>query len=154
AAARPGLGLPPELADRRDHRRHGEPRRGGCRRGRARPRAGLRRLLSDVRRDRPHQLLDPAHLRPGGGGARRPALRPVREAGVNISSRGTPLTLPEKIGLGVLAALLLLAPLIFSNFFLSALLTQAIWLGMVAMSLIFLSSYGGMVSLAQVAIFG
>lgn len=73
---------------------------------------------------------------------------------MNISSRGTPLTLPEKIGLGVLAALLLLAPLIFSNFFLSALLTQAIWLGMVAMSLIFLSSYGGMVSLAQVAIFG
>ncbi|HEY8465617.1 MAG TPA: branched-chain amino acid ABC transporter permease [Solirubrobacterales bacterium] len=73
---------------------------------------------------------------------------------MNISVRSAPLTLPEKIGLGVIAVVALLAPVIFSNFFLSALLTQAIWLGLVALSLIFLSSYGGMVSLAQVAIFG
>jgi branched-chain amino acid transport system permease protein len=36
----------------------------------------------------------------------------------------------------------------------SAILTQAFFMGIVAASLIFLSAYGGMVSLAQVAIFG
>jgi branched-chain amino acid transport system permease protein len=41
-----------------------------------------------------------------------------------------------------------------SDFFLSAILTQAIWLGLVALSLIFLAGYGGMVSLAQVGVFG
>ena len=55
---------------------------------------------------------------------------------------------------GVLVLVLLLAPVIFSQFFYGVLLTKALWLGLVAMSLIFLSSYGGMVSLAQVGIFG
>jgi branched-chain amino acid transport system permease protein len=46
------------------------------------------------------------------------------------------------------------APLILSTYWISALLTQMLFLGIVAASLIFLNAYGGMVSLAQVAIFG
>jgi branched-chain amino acid transport system permease protein len=51
-------------------------------------------------------------------------------------------------------ALLALTPLFVSDFFLSAILTQAIWLGLTALSLVFLAGYGGMVSLAQVGVFG
>jgi branched-chain amino acid transport system permease protein len=58
------------------------------------------------------------------------------------------------VGVALVAVVLLLAPLIFTNFFYGVLLTKALWLGLVAMSLIFLSSYGGMVSLAQVGVFG
>jgi branched-chain amino acid transport system permease protein len=47
-----------------------------------------------------------------------------------------------------------LAPLIFSEYWVATLLTQVMFLGIVAASLIFLSAYGGMVSLAQVAIYG
>ena len=57
------------------------------------------------------------------------------------------------IGGGALA-LAALAPLIFSDYWLGALLTQTLFLGIVASSLIFLSAYGGMVSLAQVALYG
>jgi branched-chain amino acid transport system permease protein len=46
------------------------------------------------------------------------------------------------------------APLIFSTYWVSALLTQMMFLGIVAASLIFLSAYGGLVSLAQVAVYG
>ena len=51
-------------------------------------------------------------------------------------------------------ALLALCPLFVGDFFLSAILTQAMWLGIAALSLIFLAGYGGMVSLAQVGLFG
>jgi branched-chain amino acid transport system permease protein len=64
------------------------------------------------------------------------------------------LTRLESLGVAAVVVVLLLAPLIFSDFFYGVLLSQALWLGLVAMSLIFLSSYGGMVSLAQVGIFG
>ena len=47
-----------------------------------------------------------------------------------------------------------LAPLIRQHYWVSALLTQMLFLGIVAASLIFLNAYGGMVSLAQVSIFG
>jgi branched-chain amino acid transport system permease protein len=50
--------------------------------------------------------------------------------------------------------LLALCPFFVSDFFLSALLTRAIWLGLTALSLTFLAGYGGMVSLAQVGLFG
>jgi branched-chain amino acid transport system permease protein len=61
---------------------------------------------------------------------------------------------PERvIGLGALV-IAAIGPLIFTTYFVSAILTQALFLGIVAASLIFLSAYGGMVSLAQVAIFG
>jgi branched-chain amino acid transport system permease protein len=51
-------------------------------------------------------------------------------------------------------AILALCPLFVGDFFLSAILTQAIWLGLTALSLIFLAGYVGMVSLAQVGVFG
>ena len=47
-----------------------------------------------------------------------------------------------------------LAPLAVSDFFLSVILTKSLWLGVAAASLIFLAAYGGMVSLAQVGIYG
>ncbi len=55
---------------------------------------------------------------------------------------------------GAALALAALAPLIFSDYWVGALLTQTLFLGVVAASLIFLSAYGGMVSLAQVALYG
>ena len=57
----------------------------------------------------------------------------------------------------VLAAVLAaaaLAPFLFTDFFVSVILTKSLWLGLAAASLIFLSAYGGMVSLAQVGIYG
>ena len=58
------------------------------------------------------------------------------------------------VGVAAVAVVLLLAPVIFTDFFYGVLLTKALWLGLVAVSLIFLSSYGGMVSLAQTGLFG
>jgi branched-chain amino acid transport system permease protein len=61
------------------------------------------------------------------------------------------------VGWGVLAAIalvLLLAPTIFTDYWLSNILTQALWLGIAAASLTFLNRYGGMLSLGQVAIYG
>lgn len=46
------------------------------------------------------------------------------------------------------------APLIFSDYWVTALLTQTLLFGIAAASLIFLSAYGGMVSLAQTALMG
>jgi branched-chain amino acid transport system permease protein len=54
----------------------------------------------------------------------------------------------------VVVGLAALAPLVFTDFFLSVILTKSLWLGIAAASLIFLSAYGGMVSLAQVGIYG
>ena len=48
----------------------------------------------------------------------------------------------------------MIAPFIVSSYWVGALLTQMLFLGIVAASLIFLSAYGGMVSLGQVAIYG
>jgi branched-chain amino acid transport system permease protein len=57
------------------------------------------------------------------------------------------------VGIGALV-LAALGPAIFSPYWVSFILTQVFFLGIVAASLIFLSAYGGMVSLAQVSIFG
>ena len=57
------------------------------------------------------------------------------------------------IGLGILIPAAL-APLIFNTYWISFILTQVLLLGVAAASLIFLSAYGGMVSLAQVALYG
>jgi branched-chain amino acid transport system permease protein len=54
----------------------------------------------------------------------------------------------------IILAVLLLAPLVFSEYYLSAVLTKALWLGIAAVSLIFLAGYVGMVSLGQVALYG
>jgi branched-chain amino acid transport system permease protein len=48
----------------------------------------------------------------------------------------------------------ILAPAIFSPFWLNSILTQALILGIGAASLIFLSAYGGMISLAQTGLMG
>jgi branched-chain amino acid transport system permease protein len=58
------------------------------------------------------------------------------------------------LSLAVVIAVAALAPLAFSEFFVSVVLTKALWLGVAAASLTFLSAYGGMVSLAQVGIYG
>src|SRR5215208_7688988 len=58
-------------------------------------------------------------------------------------------------GPGLVAVVILaLAPLLFSDFYLSAVITKALWLGIAAVSLIFLAGYAGMVSLGQVALYG
>ncbi|MFN2628541.1 MAG: branched-chain amino acid ABC transporter permease [Gaiellaceae bacterium] len=56
---------------------------------------------------------------------------------------------------GVLAIVVaVIAPVILPTYWVGTLLTQMLFLGIVASSLIFLSAYGGMVSLAQVAVYG
>jgi branched-chain amino acid transport system permease protein len=57
------------------------------------------------------------------------------------------------IGVGALVVALL-APALFSGFYLNSILTQALILGIGATSLIFLSAYGGMISLAQTGLMG
>ncbi len=52
------------------------------------------------------------------------------------------------------AAVLALAPLFVSDFYVSQVLTKALWLGIAATSLIFLAAYAGMVSLGQVGLYG
>ncbi len=68
--------------------------------------------------------------------------------------RPSGLTLAGWATLAAIAIVLLLAPVIFTSYWLSQILTQALWLGIAAVSLTFLSRYGGMISLAQVAIYG
>lgn len=63
-------------------------------------------------------------------------------------------TLSAWAALAAVAIVLVLAPLIFDSYWLSQILTQALWLGIAAVSLTFLSRYGGMISLGQVAIYG
>jgi branched-chain amino acid transport system permease protein len=61
---------------------------------------------------------------------------------------------PDRV-VGVLALVAAAtAPLYVSGYWVGALLTQMLFLGIVTASLIFLSAYGGMVSLAQVALYG
>ncbi len=61
------------------------------------------------------------------------------------------------VGIGVAVVVLVilaLGPFIFSEYFLSQILTKALWLGIAAVSLTFLAGYGGMISLAQAAMYG
>ena len=76
--------------------------------------------------------------------------------GVAADGRSRPrgLSTASWIVLGALAIVLLLAPVIFTHYWLSQILTQALWLGIAASSLTFLNRYGGMTSLGQVAIYG
>ena len=57
---------------------------------------------------------------------------------------------PAAVALGLIA----LAPVLVGDFYVSAVLTKALWLGIAAASLIFLAAYAGMVSLGQVALYG
>ncbi|MGB2952183.1 MAG: branched-chain amino acid ABC transporter permease [Gaiellaceae bacterium] len=62
--------------------------------------------------------------------------------------------LAERAVGGIGLVLIALGPLIFHSYFTQTILTQTFWLGIAAASLIFLSAYGGMVSLAQTALYG
>jgi branched-chain amino acid transport system permease protein len=62
--------------------------------------------------------------------------------------------LRENAGVLIVIVAAILAPLILSKYWVATLLTHALILGIVAVSLIYLSAYGRMVSLAQVALFG
>ena len=116
------------------------------------PRGRLRRRLPDLRRHQPDELLDHRHVRPARRRPRRPAARPVREARMTRDRRAGTHGLGRARAIAVLLAVL--APLVFTEFFVSVILTKSLWLGVAAASLIFLSAFGGMVSLAQVGIYG
>jgi branched-chain amino acid transport system permease protein len=47
-----------------------------------------------------------------------------------------------------------IGPLIFNDYWVNTILTQTFFFGVAAASLIFLSAYGGMISLAQAALYG
>jgi branched-chain amino acid transport system permease protein len=55
---------------------------------------------------------------------------------------------------GVLLVIVAVGPLIFNDYWVNTILTQGFIVGIAAASLIFLSAYGGMVSLAQTALYG
>ena len=61
---------------------------------------------------------------------------------------------PEHGVLLAVLAVLVLAPLFSTTFFVSFVLTQTLWLGIAGASLIFLAAYGGMISLAQTLMYG
>ena len=61
---------------------------------------------------------------------------------------------PEYGLLLAVLAVLVLAPFFSTTFFVSFVLTQTLWLGIAAASLIFLAAYGGMISLAQTLMYG
>jgi branched-chain amino acid transport system permease protein len=77
--------------------------------------------------------------------ASAPAARRPRPSGIALGGWAV---------LAAVAVVLLLAPLIFDGFWMSQILTQALWLGIAATSITFLYRYGGMTSLGQVAIYG
>jgi branched-chain amino acid transport system permease protein len=62
-------------------------------------------------------------------------------------------TLDRGVG-GAVVVFAAIAPLVLPQFWTANLLTQTLILGIVAASLIFLSAYGGMVSLAQISLYG
>jgi branched-chain amino acid transport system permease protein len=68
--------------------------------------------------------------------------------------RGDPKTTVERVlGVGVLVVVAL-GPQLFNDYWVDAILTQTFIFGIAAASLIFLSAYGGMISLAQTALMG
>ena len=108
----------------------------------------LRRRLSAVRL---HVLLDHLHVHAAGHRAGGSAARSVRAASV---SRRALRRRPRRSAGGTLALAAARAAHLHATTGSAALLTQTLFLGIVASSLIFLSAYGGMVSLAQVALYG
>jgi branched-chain amino acid transport system permease protein len=70
---------------------------------------------------------------------------------IDIRSRRIRIT--QLVAVGALVLFLAGAPSVVDSFTLSQILTKALWLGIAAASLIFLSSYGGMISLGQTGIY-
>ena len=63
-------------------------------------------------------------------------------------------TLGTRSALAIVLVVVVLVPVLSSTFFTSQVGLTSLWLGIAAVSLTFLSGYGGMVSLAQTALFG
>ena len=61
---------------------------------------------------------------------------------------------PRNIVAAVAALVLILIPAVGSDFFVSFVMTRTVILGLAASTIVFLSSYGGMVSLAQLLFVG
>lgn len=78
----------------------------------------------------------------------------VADVAAGRRSRPGGMSIAGWVVLAALAIVLLLAPEIFTDYWLSQILTQTLWLGIAASSLTFLNRYGGMTSLGQVAIYG
>ncbi|HEU0221507.1 MAG TPA: ABC transporter permease [Paracoccaceae bacterium] len=100
-------------------------------------------------------------IRPQGilGRRRPPATPPVRNAEIDETPAApacAPAGLIERIGPLHLLALLLLVlyPLVASDFFLFQIGAYSLIVGLVALSLMLLAGYGGMVSLAQISLAG
>ena len=134
------------LARGRDHRRDGVARRGG---DRLAPARAHDELLGCLPAGELHLLLDHLHVRAGRRDPRRSSARAVREAGL---SRAV-VTADRIVGIGAVVVALI-APLILSEYWVGNLLTEMLFLGIAAASLIFLAANAGMVSLAQVALYG
>jgi len=79
------------------------------------------------------------------------AARPATSAIASVTSRRIRIT--QLVALGALILFLAGAPSVVDSFTLAQILTKALWLGIAAASLIFLSSYGGMISLGQTGIY-
>ena len=80
------------------------------------------------------------------------AVRPTGLFGKAAMTRAW--TLGTRGALAVVLVVVALVPVLFSTFFTSQVGLTSLWLGIVAVSLTFLSGHGGMVSLAQTALFG
>ena len=78
-------------------------------------------------------------------------VRPVRTAGFGVNVRGAR---TRTVVVGVAVALLLVLPLVGTEFFVNFVLTRTLIFGLAASSIVFLSSYVGMVSLAQYLLVG
>src|SRR5262249_39125405 len=160
-----GHRLPAQGTDRRHHRWHGQPRRRRYRRPRARD---GRSLGASVPAGRLDELLHPAHLRAARLRPCPPAAWPVREACVSTPVRAADPGAPpartarrgrrrhvelgpvkwinRAVGAGIVVFLVVAPPLhVVSNFNLSSIGVQSLWLGIAAVSLIFLAAYGGMI---------
>ena len=100
-----------------------------------------------------HAVLDRPHVRAHGARARVSAAGTVREGGMTRDARARTLIERAHRRRGCSWSRRS-RPAIFSDFWLNSILTQALILGIAAASLIFLSAYGGMISLAQTALMG
>ena len=98
-----------------------------------------------------HAVRGHLHVRAARDRARDPPVRHLRAARVNsaLPIRPSSARSPASRSRSPCSR-----PLLFSAYTVDQLLTQVLIFGIVAMSLIFLASYGGMVSLAQTALFG
>ena len=117
-----------------------------------RPRAHvLRRLPAGHQQQLLLAVLDRAHVRADRDRARVPPAGPLRESRMKL--RFDQPTVERALGLAVLVVLAL-GPTFFNDYWINTILTQMFIFGIAAASLIFLSAYGAMTSLAQTALMG